>query len=170
MNVKKTAIVGMILIAALSRLIPHAPNFTAVGGMALFAGAVLAPTWLALLVPVSALLLSDFVLGLHETMIPVYGAFILNVLLGQLFLKQKSFGRIGVVTLLSSVLFFVITNLGVWQLSGLYTHDAAGLAQCFTLAIPFFDNQVMGDLLSTGALFGLGYLLEKYPLFRSTQA
>lgn len=170
MNVKKSVIFGMIALAALSRLVPHAPNFTAVGGMALFAGATLSPLWLALLVPALGLFLSDIALGFHETMIPVYGAFALSVILGQILLKKQSGKRLAGVSLLSSLCFFVISNLGVWQLSGMYSQDFAGLSQCFALALPFFHNQILGDLVSTGALFGLGAYLQKHPLFQATKA
>jgi hypothetical protein len=72
---KNFALILVICIGILSRLIPHSPNFTALGAVALFAGANLRPRSMALLVPFAIMLLTDYVIGFHSTMIFVYLSF-----------------------------------------------------------------------------------------------
>ena len=146
----------LIVLAALSRLLPHLPNFTPIAGMALFGAAVLPNKRLSLLVPLAALLLSDFFLGFYgwTGMASVYGATLLVSLLGYALLRKKtaSVGRIAAAALSGSVLFFIITNADCWWTG--YSHTLAGLSLCFTLALPFFRNEVLGTALSTAVLFG----------------
>lgn len=154
----------LILAAALSRLIPHPANFTPIAAMAL-AGGVYFNKRIALVVPLAALIISDLFIGFHNTILFVYGSFILIGLIG-LWLKshKKPLPIIGS-SLLSSVLFFVITNFGVWVTGGgwFYPKTWQGLMECYALAIPFFRNTIVGDLIYTGVLFGL-FELSKYAL------
>jgi hypothetical protein len=153
-------IYALIILAALSRLLPHPPNFTPVAGMALFAAALLPDKRLSLLMPLAALLLSDFFLGFYgwTGMLSVYGATLLVGILGHVLLRKPSagtsagVGRIAGAALSGSVLFFLVTN-GVCWWAG-YPHTLAGLSLCFTLALPFFRNELLGTLLSTTVLFG----------------
>jgi hypothetical protein len=152
-SARNSTIVMMILAACLSRLIPHAPNFTAIGAMALFAGAQLDSKRVAVLVPLMALFLSDLLIGFHNTMFFVYGAVALVTLLGRFgWARWQWKGLVGL-SLLSSLLFFAITNFGVWA-SGGYEHSFSGLVSCYALAIPFFETQIWGDLFFTGLIFG----------------
>jgi hypothetical protein len=153
-TLKNSTIIALILVACFSRLIPHPPNFTAIGAMALFAGAHLGSKRVALLVPLAAMFFSDLVLGLHPTMVFVYVSVALITLLGR-WSWQRWQGRslIGM-SLVSSLLFFVITNFGVW-LTGGYEHSLQGLVTCFALAIPFFSYQVLGDLLFTSMRYAV---------------
>ena len=154
LTAKNLISVSLIMAAAFSRLIPHSPNFTSVGAMALFAGSLFGMSFSALLVPVVAMLLTDFILGFHSTQIFVYGSLVLSVLMGATLLKDQAKGRkLLVVTLLSSILFFIVTNLGVWLVGGFYSGDIKGLVECYIMALPFFTNQVAGDLLFSGLLF-----------------
>ena len=153
----------LIVLAALSRLLPHLPNFTPIAGMALFGAAVLPSKRLALLIPLAALLLSDLFLGFYgwAGMASVYGATLLVGLLGHVLLRKRSdsVGRIAGAALSGSVLFFVITNAVCWWTG--YPHTMAGLSLCFTLALPFFRNEVLGTILSAAALFGGQALLVR---------
>jgi len=155
------AILTAVLVAAALRLVPHPPNFTPIGAMALFSGAYLADRRLALAAPLAAMLLSDAVIGFHSGMPFVYGSLALIVLIGWLGLKRVSSFRIVGAALASSLLFFVVTNFGTWALSGMYPLTAAGLAACYVAAIPFFQNTVVGDLFYAGLLFGGFALLER---------
>lgn len=165
-----SVLVLMVLVAAFSRLIPHPWNFTAVGAMALFGGAYFSSKRQSLLIPMAALLLSDLVLGFHSTMIYVYLAFALVVVMGWALREERSALRIGTLSLVTSSLFFLISNFGVWAMGGLYTQNWQGLVQCYGAAIPFFDNQIFGDLFFSALLFG-GYETVKYlvPDFASNQ-
>ena len=152
-----TAIVG----AAALRLVPHPPNFTPIGAMALFSGAYLGRRWLAFAAPMSALLLSDLVLGFYRGQATVYLSVASIVMIGMVALKRRSALRVGLVALASSVLFFVVTNFGMWLFSGFYPRTMAGLEACYIAAIPFFQNTVAGDLFYAALLFGGFALIER---------
>src|SRR5579885_1194656 len=114
------ALLLAIIIAAAFRLLPHPPNFTPIGAMALFSGAYLGRRPLAFAAPLGALLLSDLVLGFYHGMATVYFSVALIVMIGIVALKRTSALRVGTAAVLSSILFFAITNFGVWLFSGFY--------------------------------------------------
>jgi hypothetical protein len=147
-------LLSAIIIAAALRLLPHPPNFTPIGAMALFSGAYIGRRGLAFAAPLGALLLSDLVLGLYHGMATVYFSVALIVMIGMVALKRTSAVRVGSAAILSSVLFFVITNFGMWMFSGFYPRTLAGLEACYVAAIPFFQNTVVGDLFYAALLFG----------------
>lgn len=161
MALRLTTIIGMIVFAALTRLLPHPPNATAVSALALFAGAQLADRRLAFLVPLAALFLTDLVLGLHSGMLFVYACVAAMVVMGQMMGDRANVVKLAGASLAGSILFFVVTNFGVFLLDGMYEKSLAGLAECYVLAIPFFQNALLGDLFFTGALFGGFALLRR---------
>jgi hypothetical protein len=154
------ALFAAILAAAALRLVPHPPNFAPIGAMALFSGAYLPRRPLSFVAPLVALFLSDLAIGFYHGMATVYVATALIVLLGWWVAKSRTPLRIGAAAVASSLLFYLITNLGVWAFSGMYPLTPAGLAACYIAAIPFFQNTVAGDLFFTGLLFGGFALLE----------
>ncbi|MDH3315122.1 MAG: hypothetical protein OER43_05075 [Gammaproteobacteria bacterium] len=161
-------IAGLVLAAALLRIFPHPPNFAPVAAMALFAGAQLDNKKLAFLIPLVAMLLSDIVIGFHDGLVLVYVCMCIAVAIG-----MQLRGRIGSLTvtggaLASSLIFFVVTNFGVWLSSGMYPLSLAGLVACYVAAIPFFHYTIAGDLFYAGVLFGGFALIQtKLPSFRS---
>jgi hypothetical protein len=148
------ALLSAILAAAALRLVPHPPNFSPIGAMALFSGAYLGRRGLALVAPLAALFLSDLVLGFYRGMGTVYFSVALIVVLGALALRRASAVWVGFAAIASSVLFFVLTNLGMWLFSGFYPRTLAGLETCYIAAIPFFQNTLAGDLFYAALLFG----------------
>jgi len=154
------ALLSAVLVAAALRLVPHPPNFTPIGAMALFGGAYLGRRALAFAAPLGALLLSDLVLGFYHGMATVYFSVALIVMIGMVALSRVSPIRVGLAALASSVLFFVVTNFGMWVFSGFYPRSLAGLEACYVAAIPFFQNTVAGDLFYATLLFGGFRLLE----------
>jgi hypothetical protein len=162
------AILAAILAAGALRLIPHPPNFTPIGAMALFSGAYLGRRGLmAFAAPLGAMLLSDAVIGFHSGMPFVYASIAAIVVIGWLVLQHKSPLRIGAAAVASSVLFFIVTNFGTWTMSGMYALTVSGLAACYIAAIPFFQNTIAGDLFYSGLLFGGFALLERaVPMLR----
>lgn len=150
----------MILVAAAARLIPHPPNFSPLAAMALFGGATFAGKRAAFLVPFAGLFLSDLVLGFYAITPVVYASFALIVCLGFWVRRHPSAGRIAGAAVASAILFFVITNFGVWAIDHLYPKTPAGLAACYTAAIPFFRNTLLSNLLYSGVLFGGLWLAE----------
>ena len=153
----------MIFAAAFVRLLPHPPNFAPIAAMALFGGAYFNKKWAAFLVPIAAMFVTDLILGFHNTMWAVYLSFALIVVLGMIMLKEKKVGNIFFASVISSVSFFIITNFGIWISTGYYEKTGAGLAACYTAAIPFFHQTLLSDLFFIGILFG-AYHLEKQKL------
>ncbi len=139
----------IVLFLALSRLIPHAPNFTPLGAMALLAGACIKDLRVSLLIPLVAMLLSDVILGFHSSMLYVYGAVILIVIGNHLWLKRLSLVSITLAAFASAFTFFVVTNFGAWLSHDMYAHNASGLAQSYIAGIPFFKNTLTSNLLFT---------------------
>jgi|SRR3954453_24147419 hypothetical protein len=162
-------LVSAILAAAALRLVPHPPNFTAIGAMALFGGAYLGRRAIAFAAPLTAMLLSDLVLGFYPGFWVQYLAVALVVAVGCLALPRISVLRVATAAIASSLTFFVVTNLGVWAMSGMYPLTPSGLAACYVAAIPFFQNTLAGDLFYSGVLFGGFALIERaVPALRVT--
>lgn len=148
-----------ILAAVILRLVPHIPNMAPIAGLALFGGTYLNKKF-SLLIPLAAMFISDIFLGFHNTMPFVYGSFFLIGLLGLWLKSHKTLPNIVAVTLFGSILFFIITNFGVWLMpNGMYTHDFAGLVQCYLMGLPFFRNTLAGDIFYVGIMFGLYELI-----------
>ena len=150
----------VIAVALLSRFLPHPPNMTAIGALAIFSGFAIRPRLFAFVLPLAVLFLTDFALGFHNTMLFTYGAWTLVAGISALSLGVFSWLRLGYLSLATSTIFFVVTNFGVWAVGGLYPKTVLGLSECFIAAIPFFGNQLAGDILFTGAIFALWTNLE----------
>ena len=139
--------------ATLVRLLPHPPNFSPIAAMALFGGAYFSKKY-ALIIPLVVLFISDIFLGFHSTIPFVYGSFLITGLIGLWLKKHRDFKSILTGTILSSVLFFIITNFGVWLVGSLYQKNITGLIQSYVMAIPFFRYSLIGDFFYTGIFFG----------------
>jgi len=148
----------IILIAASLRLFPHPPNFAPIAGMALFGGVYFSRRF-SIAVPIAAMFVSDIFLGFYSPLVmaSVYGSFVLTGLIGLWLKKRKSSRNVVLAAVSSSILFFIVTNFAVW-LGGWYPRNLTGLVECYTLALPFFRNTILGDLFYTGVFFG-GYEL-----------
>ena len=168
LNVRFIALVGIVVLAAAMRIIPHPPNFTPISAMALFGGAYFPNTMVAFIVPLAAMSLSDLFLGGFDATMPfVYGSFAVTVGLGFWIRQRPSVLRIGAAALISAVLFFAIPNLGVWLVGGLYPRTVEGFIACYVAAIPFFRQTLLGDLIYTATLFGgFAFLQRLFPLLR----
>ena len=148
-------LVGLI---ALSRVIPHPPNFTPVLAMAVFMPYLTRDLYSAMLVPLSAMFVSDFYLGFHSSMFWVYISILLGTTLSQYTISmKKTYVHLGSNALLSSTIFFIITNFAVWMSGGLYPHTMDGLILCYTMAIPFFGNTLAGTLFYISLLGLVSY-------------
>ena len=164
-RLRLTLLTLTVIVAVLSRVIPHPWNLTPVGALALFAGARFADRRLALLLPMAVLFAGDLFIGLHELIPVVYASFAIIVLLGRALRSRESVVATAAVTLLGSVQFFVITNLGSWWVFN--PHTLAGLTECYVAAIPYFRHTLLGDGLFVAILFGAWALLERgFPALR----
>jgi hypothetical protein len=163
---KNIAVFSLILLAAASRFIPHPPNFTALGALALFAGTYVSNKRWAVIVPLIAMFISDVIFeitsgtGFHKQLPFVYLSYSLVAVLGFWQRGRVSRPTVMVGSLLSSLLFFFVTNFGVWVTGG-YEFSWNGLVTCYVAAIPFFKGTVMGDLFFNFILFA-GYALLKW--------
>lgn len=153
----------IILLAVFARLIPHAPNFAPIGGLALFSGSNFKRKS-ALLIPLSAMFISDIFLGFHKTVPFVYASFIMIALIGGL-IKNNKWQSLLKASLISSVLFFLITNFGVWATSTMYQKNLSGLMQSYVMGIPFFRNTLISDLFYTFSFF-YGYIFLSNFIFK----
>ena len=152
----------LIIVAAISRLIPHPFNFTAIGAIALFSGVTLKDKRFAYLLPFTAMILTDIYLGFHFSILPVYGCFAIAVALGTTIKNQPRILPLAGLSLLSSILFFLVTNLPIWYSDmSLYPITWAGTLQSYTMALPFFGNQVIGDLMYSTVFFGVYHAVQK---------
>jgi hypothetical protein len=158
-------VAGMIVLAALSRLLPHPPNFSPVEAIALFGGAYFAKRHAAVWVPLVAMFLSDLALGLvnggiyaeyflSAGFLLIYLCIALSAVLGFGLRGRVNAPRVLGYSLLGSVLFFLVTNFGAWLGSSMYPQTGAGLMQAYVAGIPFFQNTVLGTLCYSALMFG----------------
>lgn len=160
-------IVGMILFAAIVRIIPHPWNLAPVGAMALFSGAVIRNRVMAFVFPLLAMLAGDLIVGFHILMPVVYPSFLISVATGFWLRERRSAVRLGGVVLLGAIQFFLTTNLGVWVLLNSYPKTFAGLMACYVAGLPYFWNTLAGDICYSALLFGGLFLAEDlYPAMR----
>lgn len=156
----------VILVAAISRVFPHIYNFTPIAAMALVGGVYLTDKRLAFIVPMLAMFISDCLLelttgwGFHNTMPYVYIAFILTTMIGLYIRNKVGVQSIATASLFSSVLFFIITNFGVWAANGMES-GITGLGLIYVAGIPFFGPTMVGDLFFNAILFGSFYLAQR---------
>ena len=177
MKIRLMVVMGMVVAAAFSRVVPHPPNVTPIAAMALFGGAYAGNRKLAYLLPLAAMLLSDGVLGytvygatLLTSQPVVYGCLLATAGMGTLIRDRRSPLQIGAVTLASSIMFYLVTNFAVWAAGTLYPLTWSGLTACYVAAIPFFRNSLLGDLGFAAVLFGGFHLLEtSYPALQEQQ-
>lgn len=148
---KLISYLSIIILAVVARLIPHLPNFVPIGGLALFSG-VNFKNKFSFLIPILAMLVSDIFLGFHQTIPYVYLSFMVIYFIGKN-IKAVKWQNLLIASLSSSVVFFLITNFGVWLNFNMYSKTFAGLMQCYTMGIPFFRNTLISDLLYSFSFF-----------------
>jgi hypothetical protein len=159
--VLRAILVGvMIIFAAAARIVPHPWNFTPIGAMALFSGAMFRDRRVAFLFPLAALFAGDLFVGLHRLIPIVYASFLLSVRIGTWLAERRTILRIGGAVFLGAFQFFLVTNFAVWQISVTYPHTPSGLAACYIAGLPFFGNSLAGDALYATLFFGIFALAE----------
>jgi hypothetical protein len=155
------AICGIILFAVVLRLIPHPPNVAPIAALALFGGVYLDKKY-ALCVPLIALFVSDMILGLYGGMWVVYGSFFLTGCIGLWIKDHKNIATVIGGSVVSSLLFFILTNFNFWYIDSYYPKTMAGLIDSYVSALPFFRNTLLGDIFYTGLLFGSYELILRF--------
>jgi hypothetical protein len=173
---------AIVFLAAMSRLLPHPPNFAPVCGIALFGAAYYAKRYCAFLIPLAAMWISDLALNnlvykqyfdgfvwFFDGAIFTYLAFALIVVLGMFALKKVRVINIVLATISASVIFFAVSNFGVWLSWDMYPHTFNGLVSCYIAGLPFFKNTIAGDFVYTTLLFGVfEYSVKRFPKLQNS--
>jgi hypothetical protein len=172
MNKERALTLSLIIFAAAaSRLLPHPANVAPIAAIALFSGAQFERKWLAFIVPLAALLISDAIIGFYPQMYVTYAAFALVTCIGFALQGRQRPLPIAVATLSGSLLFFLVTNFALWSGYDLYPHTLAGVTEGYFAALPFFQHTLLGDAFYAVLLFGGFALAErKYPRLRPLTA
>ncbi len=173
MKQTKTLILFLLVVGIGSRLIPHYPNFTAVGAISLLGAAFAGRRSIAIIIPFLVMLSSDMILNnliyarlypedykhfifLYRGALWSYAAFGLVVIYGYtLFRNEVNLSKVLFGSLGASLIFFVLSNFGVWASTGAYPVNFGGLMSCYTAGLPFLLNQVLGDLFYSLIFFGV---------------
>ena len=153
-NQHKTLIYGLIVLVAVSRLLPHPMGVTAVGALGLFSGAYLSKR-IAWTVPLIALLIGDLISGFYSpvVMVFVYSGFAVSAIIGRwLLMKQRTPSRLGGSVLLGAISFYLLSNFGMWIAA--YPHTIDGLILCYVNGLPYLARSLLGDAFYTVLLFG----------------
>lgn len=151
----------LIIGAALLRLVPHIPNVAPIAGMALFGGAYLNKKY-AILVPLAAMALSDIFLGFNASSPMVYTSFLITGFIGLWLRNHKNAGTVIGASLISSIIFYLLTNFNFWYATSLYPKTLSGMLEAYVMALPFFRNTIFGDLFYTGVFFSSYELVQAY--------
>ena len=181
-NTRFGVLVLIVLLAALSRLIPHPPNFAPIGAMSLFGAAYFTRKYMAFIVPIAAMWISDLLLNnviygqYFDHFVWFYNsfywtciAFVLIGLIGFGLLKKVRPKNLLIASLSASVVFFLVSNFGVWVSGIMYPKTFSGLVSCYAAGLPFFKNTLIGDLAYSGALFGIFEVIQyKVPALKNS--
>jgi hypothetical protein len=149
----------LIVIGILLRFAPHLPDFSPVAAIAIFSGAYLNKKY-SFLIPLCLMVISDMFLGFHNVIPFTWGAFALITVLGFRLKNKKNLGAVFFSSLVGAVLFFIITNFGVWYM-GWYPRTLKGLADCYILALPFFRTFTVATLTYSVVFFGIYELVTR---------
>ena len=145
--------ISLILILAFARLIPHPPNFTPIIAVAIMSGYFFKNINLSFLVLIVAMLLSDLFIGFYENVFFVYASLLLITFVFYKISKKINFKNLFIYSFTGSLIFFLVSNFGVWILGSpgvnniAYAKDFNGLVECYILAIPFFGNTFLSTLI-----------------------
>ena len=142
-------IIFFICILALSRIIPHPPNFTPILASAIMAPMLIKDRWLGIAIPIVAMFISDIVIGFYFYQFVIYSSILAIALVSPM---HKNYTRLGIMAVGGSVWFFITTNFAEWIIWDYYPKSIDGLLTCYTLAIPFFKNTLISTCLFTGIL------------------
>ncbi len=165
---------GIILVAALSRILPHPMNFTPIVAISLFSAAYFKDTFQKYAIPFSIIVFSDLLIetisgyGFHSGTLVVYASFALIIVISSFILKNPTVFKVLASSALGSILFFLITNFALLYPEaavsnpalGVYSHDFSGILSSYSAGLPFFRNMFVGDLIYTSIMFGLAYFIQ----------
>ncbi len=172
LNPRFLFIVAIILIAAALRLLIKIDNVTPIAAMALFGGAYFGKKYIGYIIPIITLFITDLVLGFHDTMVYVYIGFAITVTIGIAMKKKVNVYSIFGASILSSIIFFLLTNFGSWMTQMMpYPMNFAGLIECYIAGLPFLRWEALGTLGFNTVFFGVFYLAQlRFPVLAKVKA
>ena len=153
-------IIFITLILVLSRIIPHPPNFTPILARIIFLPFIKKDLTFSVIVPLAAMLISDLIIGMHSLMLWTYGPIMFLSCLTYYF-NQDSMLRIGSLAIISPMIFFLVSNFGVWITGSYYAKDISGLMECYFNAIPFYVSSAISCMLFTALFYFIRSTLLK---------
>ena len=159
--------ISLILILAFARLIPHPWNFTPVIAVAILSGYFFKNIYLSFSILLISMLIADIFLGFYENMIFVYISLLLIAFVFFKISKKINFKNLFIYSFAGSLIFFVISNFGVWILGSPgvdnlpYDKNLNGLIECYILAIPFFGNTFISTVIFSYACYSANYFYKK---------
>lgn len=154
MKLKVLLAILLLVIAVASRFLPHEPNFVPIGAIALFGGVVL--NWrLAIWLPVTVMAISDLFIGAYPGMVFTWLGFMLISVFGMSLRRAPMKLKLSLGPLGAGIIFFVVSNFGVWVMGGMYPPTLAGLANCYYMALPFFRTSLLADFTYSVVIFGV---------------
>lgn len=156
----------LIILAITTRFLPHPPNFTAVLSVGIFAGYLFKNKAIGYIIPIIAMIASDLIIGMHNTLWAVYLSIIIAGIIGSK-INQSNNGKIALSSFSSALVFFILTNFAVWIAGILYPFNISGLMSCYISAIPFFGYTLLSTIIYSFILFKLYNLLENYILLKN---
>ena len=167
-EVKKNILpIGLILILTLSRIIPHPWNFTPVIAVAIMSGYFFKNLNLSLFVLVISMILSDIFIGFYNHLIFVYSSLILITIIFFKISNMINLKNLFLLSILGSLIFYLISNFGVWAVGNLYEKNLNGLIECYLLAIPFFKNTILSTLIFSYSAYLANYFYGKIKIKRN---
>ncbi|MBX4186890.1 MAG: hypothetical protein KW802_01345 [Candidatus Doudnabacteria bacterium] len=156
----------IILLGAVLRVLPHPGNFTPIAAIALFGAVYLKDKRQALLLPVAAMIISDFFIGFDslQSRLVIYGSFLLVGLIGLAIRQRKNVFTVSGGSILGSTIFYLLTNFVGFYSTKMYPHTWAGQMASYTNALPFYRYTLLGDLFYVTIFFGT-YEAVRYFLY-----
>ena len=154
---------GLIFLMVFSRIIPHPPNFTPIIAVAIMSGYFFKKIYISFIVLFAAMLLSDLFLGFYQNMFLVYLSLFFITYIFFTISKRIDGKNLFIYSFFASLIFYLVTNFGVWLLGNMYQKNLSGLIQCYYFAIPFFTKTILSTIIfSYTAFFANHYYIKKF--------
>ena len=159
--------IGLILILAASRLMPHPYNFTPIIAMAIMGNYFFRNIYLSFSIVLFSMLLSDIFIGFYNHMLFVYLPIIFIVFVFYKLNKKINIKNLFVFGFAGSFIFFAISNFGVWLLTDFYEKNFHGLIECYIMAIPFFKHTLASTLIFSYGTMIVHSSVNKYIIIKN---
>ncbi len=190
-NPKKSMILVVITVvfAVIARFLTlHLHNVAPFEAMMIFGVFALHRKSLSLILPLAAWFVTDLIInntiyaGSNEGFTWISQSFVFAMIAMLLifgftqYLKKRSedkghiIGHYGLASVVSPLLFFAVSNFGVWAGMNMYPPTLSGLGMCYVSALPFLTYG-MASTIGFSIIFGvMGYLFQRQSAQSPSQA